>query len=163
MMHPRQQYRVVGHYVTAKIMSVDGPMVTGFNKGMILPYGVDPASIKHLLGVKLIEPFGDMPEPTVDVDPVVDTLVPEPEPEAEEPPARSNTPTPPTETIPIVDDEAETRRAEARAKLPTDGTLPTRRHGQQVWVEAAVLRGYDRAAVEADTKDELVDLLAGAV
>lgn len=65
-----------------------------------------------------------------------------------------------TPTTPLENPEAETRRAEARAKLPADGSAPHANAGEPVWVEYAVKEGVDRAEAEKAGKDELRKLFA---
>lgn len=151
-MTPRQQYRVIGHYASFKTATANGPMLVGFHKGATVPMDATPESIQHHLSVGLIAPVGEpasSPEPAEVLAPGWDN------PEADTPPAVKSGP----ETA---DPDLETRRAEARAKLPADGSPPKKTHGQQVWAEYAVVRGYDRALAEAATKDELIEMLSGA-
>ena len=61
-------------------------------------------------------------------------------------------------TAPGEDSEVAQKRAAARAKLPTDGSLPKASHGQDVWVEYLVGQGYDYAETSKQDKDELVKL-----
>ncbi len=58
------------------------------------------------------------------------------------------------------DVEVERKRAEAKAKLPVDGSAPDGRASEAVWVEYAVTQGLDRSEAEKAGKDELRKLLA---
>jgi hypothetical protein len=178
---PRQRYKVTGHYVTAKTATSDGVKILGFHTGAILPPDVPPATIRHLLSVRLIAPLEVPPppapapvvlagEPPYDVGfPLPSAVVPMTAEEvatgcavltaeqlASVDKPETPSPAPPSSST----DDIEARRAEAAAKLAAAGGTPNRRHGLQVWVEYAVTRGYDRATAEAATKDELVALLA---
>ena len=62
-------------------------------------------------------------------------------------------------TTPVENPELETKRAEARAKLPADGSPPKATHGEDVWIEYAVKQGIDRGEAEKAGKDELRKLL----
>lgn len=159
-MTPRQ-YKVIGECAHCRTVTAAGPQVIMYMKGHVLPPDAPQKTIDHLLMVGLIEPVepvggveatpAPVAEPVESATRAVATAT-EPVPELPEPDAD---PSPATEA----DADIETRREIARAKLPTDGSLPTRRHGQQVWVEAAVQRGYDRVACEGASKDELIGLL----
>lgn len=133
------KYRVTGHYATVKTMTLNGPMVVGLLKGAMVPPGVEQSTIDHLLDVGLITPLPGAVEP---IGPGWDAPPKDEEP-ADEPPGA----------------DLDERRAQARAKLPKDGSAPKRTHGHPVWVEYAVREGYDRALVEAATKDELIEML----
>jgi hypothetical protein len=146
----RPKYRVVGHYATVKTATMNGPTVVGLLKGALLPPDVEQATIDHLLDVGLILP---LPGAVEQIGPGWD---------APDPGSNSKEPVTPDTTgsgANTSDDDLEKRRAEARAKLPTDGSAPKRTHGQPVWVEYAVREGYDRAQVEAATRDELIELM----
>lgn len=138
------KYRVTGHYATVKTMTVSGPMVVGLLKGAMVPPGVEQSTIDHLLDVGLITPLPGAVEP---IGPGWDAPPKDEEP-ADEPPVAEPT-----------SGDLDERRAQARAKLPKDGSAPKRTHGHPVWVEYAVREGYDRALVEAATKDELIEML----
>ena len=56
-------------------------------------------------------------------------------------------------------DEVETKRAEARAKLSSDGSAPDGRAAQPVLVEYLVAKGYDYDAIKAAEKPELIELV----
>lgn len=56
-------------------------------------------------------------------------------------------------------DEVEAKRAEARAKLPTEGSAPDGRAAQPVLVEYLVTKGYDYDAIKAAEKAELVEMV----
>ncbi len=58
------------------------------------------------------------------------------------------------------DAAAEAKRADARAKLPADGSAPDGRASEAVWVEYAVAQGLDRAEAEKAGKEELRKLLS---
>lgn len=49
--------------------------------------------------------------------------------------------------------------AEARAKLPADGSAPALSAGKPVWVEYAVAQGMDRQAASEASKDDLIKAL----
>jgi hypothetical protein len=53
------------------------------------------------------------------------------------------------------------RREAAQAKLPQDGSMPDGRAAQEVWVEYAVRKGYDRETVEKSSKDDIRALFKG--
>lgn len=72
------------------------------------------------------------------------------------PPAGSAAPSDDGSTV---GDDTAARRAAASAKLPADGSLPDSRAAKDVWVEAAVTRGYDYTTAAASSKDELRELL----
>src|SRR4051812_20324649 len=63
----------------------------------------------------------------------------------------------PTVTPETDDPEAakEQERAAARSKLPEDGSAPKGNASRQVWVEYAVVKGYDRDAMEGADRDEI--------
>ena len=59
----------------------------------------------------------------------------------------------------VVDGEVEARRADARKKLTAAGGVPKGTHGEDVWVEAAVAKGYSYADAVKAGKSELQRLL----
>jgi hypothetical protein len=57
-----------------------------------------------------------------------------------------------------VDPEVAQKRADARGKLPADGSMPKAQHGQDVWVEYLVAQGSAYEDVAKADKDELIRL-----
>jgi hypothetical protein len=57
------------------------------------------------------------------------------------------------------DAKREQARADAKAKLPADGSAPDGRAGKDVWVEYAVSKGMDRDEAEKADKADLVAAL----
>lgn len=144
-----QQYQVVGE---AAHVTIDDPMYGRVRK--FLPkHSLVPGNapeVPHLLSVGLIAPVGVV-EPPQPAEPVA-----EPSADSQNPPVgESQSPT----GAAGVDAEAEKARAEARSKLPDDGSLPDGRAGHAVWVEAAVARGYAYEAAVKEDKKGLMDLL----
>lgn len=177
-------YRVSGHCAHATVNAPTGRVRQLFFKGQLLPPDCPPAEIKHLLSVKLIEPIqvgapapaesgqpaevGSDAELTDAVTATEDGAGSEQggdgEPGAEDGTGAAGE-TSPDEQKPDADQappvegaDVEAQRAEARAKLEAAGGKPTGRHGQHVWVEYLVTKGYDYSAVAKADKAELVEL-----
>jgi len=173
---PRQRYRVVGEYAQFLTTTASGRMLVGFHKGAPVPPDATPEAIRHHLSVGLIAPVGGVQAPPpATIDPVAAaqariaaleaelaraTAALEAERRRTPPPASAPADEP---TTPATADAAdEDRWAQARAKLPADGSMPKKTHGQAVWVEYLVARGYDRPALEQATKEELITLAESA-
>jgi hypothetical protein len=133
-------YQVLRSGVVVTVAGAFGPEKQGFDERAILPPGVPEREIRHLLSVKLIRQVGGPPQSTPDM----------------EEPAEESVGT----AAQATDPEVEAARAQARAKLPADGSAPDGRAAQTVWVEHAVAKGYAYDAVKGLGKDELRDLLA---
>ena len=133
-------YMVVGHCAHATVQTPHGRVQQLHFKGAVLPSDVPEQEIRHLLSVGLIEPI-DAPS---DVAPA---------------PAGTGDGTPAAEQPqPEVDPEVEAKRANARAKLPADGSPPDKRAAQAVWVEYLVTKGYDYDALAKEDKQTLISL-----
>lgn len=140
------QYQVVGELALAKTETAHGPMQLTLYKGAVMPGDVPADQIKHLLSVGLIAEVsggevsgGEPSAPT----PSVETPGSEPPPTGGQP------------------EELSAERAAARAELPSDGSPPPATASKAVWVEAAVVKGYDYEAAAAETKNNLIGLLKG--
>lgn len=65
-----------------------------------------------------------------------------------------------TPANPVSDPGAEAKQAEARSKLPVDGSAPHANAGEDVWIEYAVKQGLDRTEAAKAGKAELKKVLA---
>lgn len=139
-------YRVTGAFVQVSSAGPTGSQKIALYQGAILPGDVPADEIRHHLSVNMIEQAPEGEGPTGG--PL----------EAVLPPSLVQ----PAPAVPGVTAEAgveDPERAEARAKLPADGSAPRRNATEAVWVEYAVAKGHDYTAAKAAGKDELVTLL----
>jgi hypothetical protein len=116
-------------------------------KGSVVSADVPEA--EHLLASGLVARLGNRAAVGVDAagEPLVD-------------PATAGTGTPAADNPDVkADAEAAAKREAARAKLPTGGSPPDGRAGQDVWVEYAVAQGMDRAEAEKASKADLTSAL----
>lgn len=177
-------YRVTAAAVTATVNGFNGPTVRTFYRSAILPPEVSPQQIEHLLAVKLISPV-EVGEPSVTVagQQVTEPPVQQPVSTGDATDATvlgdtgaradqgDTTPPDGAGAEPDGDDsgsteqdsDVEAKRAEARSKLPADGSLPDGRAGQPVWVEHLVGKGYGYEALVKEDKAELVKIAKGLV
>ena len=155
------RYQVVGECAHVVVTDISGvSAVNLLYKGAFLPDGVDEARLKHLLDTGLVakvdgEPIA--PNAAVDQDPNVGIPPLQPAEGGEGGASDNDSPPEPT----AEEQEAERRQAEARAKLPADGSAPDGRASAEVWVEFAVKQGFDRTEATKAGKDELRRALAG--
>lgn len=142
-------YQVTAEAVLATVDTVNGRMKTLLMRGALLP-GSTP-ELKHLLDVGMVEKVGDDAGTGLNAEGGLG---------AAETPAVG--PTSVVSSTPLTPEqqELEAKRAEARAKLPADGSAPDGRAAEAVWVEYAVLQGLDRAEAEKAGKEELRKALA---
>ena len=141
------RYQVVGECAHVTVGTPSGPMVTLLLKGALLPDAVTAERLEHLLSVNLIAPL-DGVEPIM---PVSGPILNEQDGGTVD------------GGLPEVDGEEaakEQERAAARSKLPPDGSAPRGNASHDVWVEFAVLKGYDRAEVEKTDRDDIKALFA---
>lgn len=141
-------YQVTAEAVFATVDTVVGKTRIIVYKGGLL--AADAPEIEHLVASNMVQrvTVGDAAVSTgLNADGGLGEATP-----PEEPPA------PPIHTpadMAAVDAETERRRAEARAKLPVDGSAPDGRAGEEVWVEYAVTQGLDRDEATKAGKAEL--------
>lgn len=135
----RQSYRVTGHCAVFTADTAQGRMRLTYYRGQPVPDGATDAEIRHNLSMGLIAPVGAA-EPLPDLTSA----------------AATSTEPPPGDSVPYDDP----KRAEARAKLPDDGSAPHPNAGEAVWVEYAVAKGYSYEAVKDVGKEEIKKLFA---
>lgn len=139
-----KQYQVVGECAYVTVDTAVGRAKTLLYKGA--PVSADAPELQHLLAAELVAQVGGDVGPGVNA---AGELGP-----AEPPPVV-------TPSGDVVDPEVEVRRAEAKAKLPADGSAPDGRASAEVWIEYAVAQGLDRGEATKAGKDELRKALAG--
>jgi hypothetical protein len=111
-------------------------------KGAFVPDGQDPKRLKHLIDSGLVKEVGKdadaglAPNAAVVPDEFATTGGAKAEVESGQA-------------------EIDRKQAEAKAKLPADGSAPDGRAGHEVWVEYAVVRGMDRDEATKAGKDEI--------
>jgi hypothetical protein len=164
------QYQVVGPIAYATTDTARGPTKLAYYRGSLLPEGTKPTQIEHLMSVGLIEPWAATPS-AVATEPVQPAGASDPAAagavvtgvEAGDGPAVVQDDTT-GDSGPAEQgdgDDVEAKRADARAKLPADGSKPDGRAGQAVWAEWLVSKGYDYGQVARADKKELVELASG--
>lgn len=155
------QYQVVGecaHVVVADVSGVSA--MTLLYKGAPVPDGVDEKRLKHLIDsglVAKVEGVPLAPNAAVQQDPTVG--VPTSQPGAgDKTDSGSGDGLHPT----LTDEqrEAQAKQADAKAKLPADGSAPHHNASDAVWVEYAVVRGMDRDEATKAGKEEIRKTLA---
>lgn len=134
-----KQYVVKGAYVTAQVSSDQGAVVLGFQRGALLPDGIDKATIDHLLSVDLITESGD------DLD-----LFPAPA---------------DTSQLGVPTGEQEQAgKASAKGKSASAGTgsdKPAGNASQEDWATYAESQGMPTDEAKAASRDDLRDKYAG--
>ncbi|WP_433460701.1 hypothetical protein [Micromonospora sp. CA-248212] len=173
-----KRYQVVAEcaHVTTSTTGVRSQVL--LYKGAFLPDDVEPERLKFLLDGGFVAEEGDTsvaPNAAVEQDPrsgadsvTSDVLRGEKPAEDERPQsdvseqvadvvteegAIDKAANPPGE-----DPEVATRRAAAREKLPTDGSMPKTQNGHDVWVEYHVAQGGNYDDLVKQDKDELIKL-----
>lgn len=156
-----KRYQVVGECAHVVVTDVSG--VSAMNllyKGAFLPDGVDEKRLKHLLDSRLVAEVKDggeiAPNAAVAQDPTVGIPTVGP---ADAGAGHADDPGEQPVTS-AEDQEADRRRAEARAQLPADGSAPDGRKPDAVFVEYLVGKGYDRGEVEKADRNQLKKLIA---
>jgi len=132
-------YKVVGECAHVTVMTNLGATTQLVYKGALVPESTAPETIQHLLSVGLIRQVAG-PAPADDAAPT----------EGSAPAVVAPSPS-----------DAETlseERLAAREKLPADGP-PHANAGEPVWIEYAVVKGYDYEAAKSAGKAELRRLL----
>ncbi len=150
------RYQVVGecaHVVVADHTGVNTLQL--LYKGAFLPEGVEPRRLKHLLDTGLVEAEGATP--LAPNDPIGSAETGEPVGDGAHPVVTEGQRQSQRDAAESGDD-AERKRADARAKLPADGSAPKGSASQEVWAEYAVAQGYDRSEVEKASRDDIRDL-----
>lgn len=135
-----KMFRVVGACAQVPTTTQAGATIVTLYQGAVLPGDVDPARLRHLLDVGLVEEVADLDAPYpagVDTPSQIASVGGQP-------------------VVSGVDSATEARRAAAREKLPADGAVPKATHGEDVWVEYAVTQGVDRGEAERLGKGELM-------
>jgi hypothetical protein len=148
-MSGKDQYQVVGHCALGDTATDLGVSRVMLYRGAMLPGDVKAAQIAHLLDVNLIAKVPSAATGGVDA---TGAAVHGEGKQA----VQTATGGAPGSTE---DTEAAGKRAAAKAKLPTDGSAPDGRAGQDVWVEHAVVKGYSYDEASKLTKADLVELL----
>ncbi len=141
------RYQVVGECAHAVVTDVSGVSAMQLlYKGAFLPDNVDPDRLKHLLETGL----------AVEVEDEDDAIAPNAAVAQD-----GNVGIPSLNQAGIVDEDPEVaaKRAEAKAKLPADGSAPDGRASKDTWVEYAVAQGMDREEAEKADKSDLVAAL----
>ncbi|MFJ8690288.1 hypothetical protein [Micromonospora wenchangensis] len=145
-------------------------------KGAILPADVEPERLKFLLDGGFVAAEGDVqvaPNMSVEQDPRrgLDSVTPDllrgdrPD-DSRDGTSGSDVSERVAETVTEqgrIDKAADDggvaeKRAAARAKLPTDGSMPKSSHGQDVWVEWHVAQGGNYDDLATQDKAALIDL-----
>jgi len=145
----RFQYQVTADCVYATVDTVTGKAKTLLYRGAFV--SPDAPELRHLLDSKMVAKVGDdagfglnaeggLGEATTPATGPTSVVSPSP--------------------LTAEDQETERKRAEARAKLPTDGSTPDGRASNEVWVEYAVSQGVDRTEAEKASKDDLRRMFA---
>lgn len=141
-------YQVTAEAVFATVDTMVGKTRIIVYKGGLL--AADAPEIGHLLASNMVQKVSSGDD-TLSTGLNADGGLGEATPADEAPPPPIHTPA----DMVAVDAETERRRAEARAKLPADGSAPDGRAAEEVWVEFAVLQGLDRTEAEKAGKAEL--------
>ncbi|HLL69011.1 MAG TPA: hypothetical protein VK453_25350 [Micromonosporaceae bacterium] len=148
------KYQVTGQCAHVTVEGIGGSQKQLLYKGAFVPESATPAEIKHLLSVNAITAVGGAPLGTHEVGSVTagdvragldGKPVASAEPGVGEPVK--------------VDTDLDARRTEAQKKLAASGGVPKGTHGEDVWVEAAVARGYSYDDAVKAGKAELQKLL----
>lgn len=154
-----KMYQVIGECAFVTQENALGVHKVLMMKGAVLGPGATKEEIEHNLGAKLIAEVGEHVTGGVNADGKPDAVV-EAETTADETPT-AETSVKPAKAAPA-DPRVEARRADAKAKLDAlGGAAPSATHGEDVWVEYAVVQGMDRAEAEKAGKAELRKALTG--
>jgi hypothetical protein len=148
-----KRYQVVSQAVLVTTDTISGPMLTTVYRGGVVVG--DPDTDQRLRHNVESGYLAEIPsDATGGVDAVGDAVAT----------GKDGTPVdggkPADQAGKAFDAEAQTRREDAAAKLPADGSAPDGRASEAVWVEYAVSKGVNRADAEKAGKDELRRMLA---
>jgi hypothetical protein len=139
-------YRVTAPYVVAKVNTQQGPQMAGLHTGSLVPPEVSPEWIAHHLRKKMIE---EVPAPTVRAEKAVRA----PAGGADDPPGGQGQ-TPPAGQD--AEPSTVTVKPDPGAGEGT-GKAVNARSTKADLVDHGVAQGADRAELEAQTRDQLLD------
>jgi hypothetical protein len=154
-----KRYQVVAACALVPVVDISGTHLETLHRGATFEADPEHYRIKHNAESGYIVELGR--DETAGVDATGVPLVNEERRDGSEPgsPVDVN----PVVAPPVGDEEksadADKRRAEAKAKLPADGSAPDGRASKDVWVEYAVSKGMDRDEAEKADKADLVAAL----
>jgi hypothetical protein len=149
-----KQYRVVAAAAMVTQHTVNGPMKMLRYAGDIIQEGITEAEIAHnVAGGFIREVGGDEPDDgeSLDLGPATGT---EGNGQAADIGAGSGE----SGEGGAVGSESDQARADARSKLPADGSAPSKAASTAVWVEYAVAKGYLYDDCVKETRDALITL-----
>jgi hypothetical protein len=159
----QRRYQVVGECAHVEVVDISG--VSAINllyKGAFLPDGVDEARLRHLLDVGLVAEVGEVPiapNASIEQDPTVGIPTPTAGDADADGAGDGGAGVKPATGSSPEDRETERRRADAKAKLPADGSAPDGRASTETWVEYAVVQGLDRDEASKASKSDLMAAL----
>jgi hypothetical protein len=155
-----KRYQVASACVLIPVAGADGlPVISTLYRGSVFEADPDNVRVVHNVDSRYIVEIDADATPGVDVvgEPPVENERAVGDGAASDPPPPGDGSRPGQAAT-----DVEAKRAAARAKLPTDGSAPDGRLGQDVWVEYAVSKGMDRAEAEKASKADLVAALKSA-
>lgn len=137
-------YQVVAAAAMVTQNTPNGPMKMLMYRGHVLGPGLTDAEIAHNVAGGYIREVGAADEP------VDDGLLPPAGGDAGQGDGAGDGA--------AVGSESETARADAKAKLPVDGSAPPKNAATAVWIEYAVAKGYLYDDCVKETRETLISL-----